>query len=216
MHEHLPFLPVAPYSTAWFRLSDRSLISQATQIVQLEERKIVGRLGLSHCSQPSRIMLQHVTTLCACHGRLPSIGLFSDTKQAMGEGKSGPVETRLTGPVATALFYALTTEPLDPWQRSRSKSAYKSQARGLSRLQLSFFLSPSNTLPYCEWRSQVDRVVGLEWIDCTSTLPEQILSLSTTPASGSIISQCIVACSTISLECRHPWRQMYRNLCGFL
>ena len=30
MHEHLPFLPVAPYSTAWFRLSDRSLISQAT------------------------------------------------------------------------------------------------------------------------------------------------------------------------------------------
>ena len=98
-------------------------------------------------------------------------------------------------------FYALTTEPLDPWQRSRSKSAYKSQARGLSRLQLSFFLSPSNTLPYCEWRSQVDRVVGLEWIDCTSTLPEQILSLSTTPASDSIISQCIVACSTISLEC---------------
>ena len=30
MHEHLPFLPVAPYSTAWFRLSNRSLISQAT------------------------------------------------------------------------------------------------------------------------------------------------------------------------------------------
>ena len=123
------------------------------------------------------------------------------TPSKVGEGKSGPVETGLTGPVATALFYALTTEPLDPWQRSRSKSAYKSQARGLSRLQLSFFLSPSNTLPYCEWRSQVDRVVGLEWIDCTSTLPEQILSLSTTPASGSIISQCIVACSTISLEC---------------
>ena len=48
-------------------------------------------------------MLQHVTTLCACHGRLPSIGLFGDAKQAMGEGKSGPVETGLTGPVATAL-----------------------------------------------------------------------------------------------------------------
>ena len=39
-----------------------------SQIVRLEEQKIVGRLGLSHCSQPSRIMLQHVTTLCACHG----------------------------------------------------------------------------------------------------------------------------------------------------
>ena len=74
-----------------------------SQIVRLVERKIVGRLGLSHCSQPSRIMLQHVTTLCACHGRLPSIGLFGDAKQAMGEGKSGPVETGLTGPVATTL-----------------------------------------------------------------------------------------------------------------
>ena len=29
--------------------------------------------------------------------------LFGDAKQAMGEGKSGPVETGLTGPVATAL-----------------------------------------------------------------------------------------------------------------
>ena len=95
--EHLPFLPVAPYSTAW------SHKPHPSQIVRLEERKIVGRLGLSHCSQPSRIMLQHVTKLCACHGRLPSIGLFGDAKQAMGEGKSGPVETGLTGPVATAL-----------------------------------------------------------------------------------------------------------------
>ena len=74
-------------------------------IVRLEERKIVGRLGLPYCSQPSHIMLQHVTTLIACHGRLPSIGLFGDAKQAMGEGKSGPVETGLTGPVATALKF---------------------------------------------------------------------------------------------------------------
>ena len=29
--------------------------------------------------------------------------LIGDTKQATGEGKSGPVETRLTGPAATAL-----------------------------------------------------------------------------------------------------------------
>ena len=35
----------------------------------------------------------------------------------------------------------LATEPLDPWQRSGSKSAYISQTRGLSRLQLSFSLS---------------------------------------------------------------------------
>ena len=34
-----------------------------------------------------------------------ALALFGDAKQAMGEGKSGPVETGLTGPVATALFY---------------------------------------------------------------------------------------------------------------
>ena len=30
--------------------------------------------------------------------------VFGDVKQVMGEGKSGPVETGLTGPVATALY----------------------------------------------------------------------------------------------------------------
>ena len=33
-----------------------------------------------------------------------ALALFDDAKQAMGEGKSGPVETGLTGPVATALY----------------------------------------------------------------------------------------------------------------
>ena len=33
-----------------------------------------------------------------------ALALFGDAKQAMGEEKSGPVETRLTGPVATALI----------------------------------------------------------------------------------------------------------------
>ena len=34
-----------------------------------------------------------------------ALALFGDAKQAMGEGISGPVETGLTGPVATALSY---------------------------------------------------------------------------------------------------------------
>ena len=38
------------------------------------------------------------------------------------------------------------------------------------------------------WRSTVDGVAGLGGFDCTSTLPARILSLSTTSASGSIIS----------------------------
>ena len=33
-----------------------------------------------------------------------ALALFGDAKQAMGEGKSGPVETRLTALVATALL----------------------------------------------------------------------------------------------------------------
>ena len=52
------------------------------------------------------------TCLGALHGRLPSNGanwqcqamvLIGNAKQATVEGKSGPVETRLTGPAATAL-----------------------------------------------------------------------------------------------------------------
>ena len=41
--------------------------------------------------------------LCACHGHCRALALFGDAKQAMSEGESGPVETGLTGPVATAL-----------------------------------------------------------------------------------------------------------------
>ena len=33
-----------------------------------------------------------------------ALALFGNDKQAMGEGKSGLVETRLTGLVATALY----------------------------------------------------------------------------------------------------------------
>ena len=41
---------------------------------------------------------------CVCSiGVRRALALFGDAKQAMGEGKSGPVETGLTGPVATAL-----------------------------------------------------------------------------------------------------------------
>ena len=54
---------------------------------------------------------------------------------------------------------------------TQSKSAYNSHARDLSWLQPFLSLSPLNTLPYCEWRSPVDKVAGLGCIDCTSTFP---------------------------------------------
>ena len=59
----------------------------------------------SHCLQPSRVKFQHaITTLCACHRHSRALALFGDAKQAMAEGKSGLVETGLTGLVAMALL----------------------------------------------------------------------------------------------------------------
>ena len=65
-----------------------------------------GRLAeqfLSHCSQPSR-KFQH-GKLCAsgrCVGVHRAMALIGN-RQATSWGKSGPVETGLTGPAATAL-----------------------------------------------------------------------------------------------------------------
>ena len=47
---------------------------------------------------------------CCVHamGVFRALALFGDAKQAMGEGKRGPVETELTGLVATVLhMYSL-------------------------------------------------------------------------------------------------------------
>ena len=67
--------------------------------------KTRGRV-LSHCLQPSRKVQQGIY-LCAM-GRCVCIrratGLIGDARHAKGEGKSGPVETRLSGPMGTALL----------------------------------------------------------------------------------------------------------------
>ena len=101
MHEHLPFLPVAPYSTAWFQLnSDRSLISQATPFAD----RSVGRTENCWKNSVFRTVRSHLVLCCVrAMGVCRALAQFGDAKQAMGEGKSGPVETGLTGPVATAL-----------------------------------------------------------------------------------------------------------------
>ena len=111
--DHLPFLPVAPYSTAWFRLSDCSLISQATPFADhsvgrtencWKNRKLledsVFRTVRSHLVLCCNMSPRCVRAMGVCR----ALALFGDAKQAMGEGKGGPVETGLTGPVATALL----------------------------------------------------------------------------------------------------------------
>ena len=117
MHEHLPFLPVAPYSTAslawphpfpllrkgvwpretnstaWFRLSDRSLISQATPFADHSVGRTVTENFWKTRSFALFAAISYYVATChhaVCvpwHGRLPSIGLFGDAKQAWVRGK---------------------------------------------------------------------------------------------------------------------------------
>ena len=57
------------------------------------------RTVLLHCSQSSR-KFQH-----GVYASGQAMAQFGNTRQATSEGKSGPVETRLTELAATALYY---------------------------------------------------------------------------------------------------------------
>ena len=114
VHEYLPFLHVVLYSTGfdfpiicWSHKPHPSQMRLMRLIVHLEERKAVGRLGrdLSHCLQPSCIMFQHVTMLCACHGHFSSIGPIWRHQASHGWGKkwSGCNWTNRTGGYGPAL-----------------------------------------------------------------------------------------------------------------
>ena len=72
-------------------------------VARLEEWKVVGRLGRDSFTAFT-VIFQHAM------GTHRALALFGDAKQAMGEGKSGLVETRLTGPVAMALWSILSRE----------------------------------------------------------------------------------------------------------
>ena len=63
---------------------------------------------LSHYLQPSRIIFNMSLRCVPAMAVRPALALFGDAKQAMGEGKSGPVETGLTGRVATALVHGVS------------------------------------------------------------------------------------------------------------
>ena len=119
MYEYLPFPPIASY-THWFRLSNHSLISQATPFVDetcksnrqftwKNGKLLKERLGRSSFSTLFAVILQ-VSTCHLC-GWAPSLRV----RRAMAPnwryqvthelGKSGPVETGLTRLANTALIY---------------------------------------------------------------------------------------------------------------
>ena len=82
---------------------------------------------------------------------------------------------------------ALATEPLDPQQRNRDQVTYSST--GQRTWPIPADLLSHSWLPACDMvEISCGWSYGPGWINCTSTLPERILSLSTTSASGSIIS----------------------------
>ena len=112
MHKYLPFLPVALHIalvTAFRSFTNLKPHPSQMRLVRLivhsEEQKDMEEI-LSHCLQPSRIKFQHAaTTLCVCHGRSLSTGPILQCQASHGSGKSGLIETGLTGLVATALLY---------------------------------------------------------------------------------------------------------------
>ena len=95
MHEHLPFLPVAPLVSAFW-----SFANLTSHILHrsLGERKIIGRLSLSHSVRSHLVLCCNMSPRCVrAMGICQALALLGDAKQAIGEGKSGPVETGLTG-----------------------------------------------------------------------------------------------------------------------
>ena len=121
MYEYLPFLPINCVVQYWLQLP----ISQATpfpdkayetRIMRLEERKVVdpeGRLG-RFLFRTVRSQLAGFNMSPVCLGALRvwmcvrrAMALIGDAIDNVSpsepQGKSGPVETGLTGPAATAL-----------------------------------------------------------------------------------------------------------------
>ena len=59
----------------------------------------------------SQASTRHLRAWGPCVGVRRATALIGDTKQATSEGKSGPVETGLTGPAATALHCSAAHDP---------------------------------------------------------------------------------------------------------
>ena len=122
MHKYLLFLPIMPYSTIVLAsqlfaslvchtdISRCVLASYETNLSPEEWQLVGGRLGdlvavfsqvLTCAMSPANMHAMHVLVLS---GRLLAMVLIGDTKQAISEGKSGLVETRVTGQAATVLM----------------------------------------------------------------------------------------------------------------
>ena len=93
------------------RLSDRSLSSQATPFadevsrLKSEERKVIGRktpksFYFALLTAMSQVLTSH---LCAWEPRVDVCRAMAMAVSKPGKGKSGPVETGLTGPMTMPL-----------------------------------------------------------------------------------------------------------------
>ena len=115
MHECLPFLFVALHSTVFgISIIHKSHKPHPSQmkftrlIIRLEKWKVVGRLLKDSFALFAAISYQ--VSIChhaVCMDVFWALTPIGDAKQAMGEGKSGPVETRLMQLVATTIYMHL-------------------------------------------------------------------------------------------------------------
>ena len=106
MHQHLPFLPVAPYTLVSAFLSFADLTSHTLcRSFTWKNGNLLKDSGFGTVCSHLVLSFEIQSPCCVCvMGICQALALFGDAKQAMGQGKSGPVETRLTGPAATALL----------------------------------------------------------------------------------------------------------------
>ena len=130
-HVRMSTLPIASYSNgSIIRLPRKPHPSQmrfVRLIIRLEERKVDGRKTRKNSFALFAAISQVLTLsfkispvcLRACVGVRRALPVIGDAKQATSEGESGPVETGLTGPAATALLcsyqFKLTTVAIFTW-----------------------------------------------------------------------------------------------------
>ena len=121
MNQYLPFLPIASYTSTgvgfliWFAYQSKatSFTGEACEtnylLVRMESCCMEDLLN-SSVALFAVIMQVATWYLCPsgrCVGVRQAMALIGDARQATRERKTGPVETRLTGPAATALLITL-------------------------------------------------------------------------------------------------------------
>ena len=108
MYEYLPFLPIASYVSSFRSFANLASHTLRRWCSRDYHNRSLGRTDFFRTVR-SHLASFNMSPVCwePCVGvrwAMP-MALTGDAKQATGEGKSGPVETGLTGPVSEWILY---------------------------------------------------------------------------------------------------------------